>query len=291
MKKGLAGLMTALLLVLAMGTTVFAADFPSPNNTTGLNEFADQWNNAMTDVTAVDDNNNRYMVSKKPVTAVQVSEAHKAVKETDEAGDVICMADLSVSGTVGKKGIQVTLSIPGGCVKAGYQVYVLHRLSDGRWETLKPSSVSNGKVTVTLYSLSPVAVVQYPASAAVNPSDPVKNQTGDDAGNTAQENGNSTNNNTQSSNQNNNQNNPQDNNQSNSQVQNNPVNVTVNYPVQSAISSNNSTAGSKGGSGASAAAGAYVSPKTGTSLPAWPVLAVFALAFGTAFCGKKAKNN
>lgn len=285
MKKGFAGLMTALLMVFVLGTTVFAADFPSPNNTTGLNEFADQWNSAMTDVTAVDDNNNRFVVSKKPATAAQVSEAHKAVKETDAEGDVICMADLSVSGTIGKKGIQVTLSIPGGSVKEGYQVYVLHRLSDGRWETLKPSSVSNGQVTVTLYSLSPVAVVQYPASAAVTPSDPVKNQTGDDASEAAGNIGNSTNSNTQS----NSQNNPQDNSQANSQVQNNPVNVTVHYPGQNAVSSNSSTTGGNGGT--SAAAGAYVSPKTGASLPGWQILAVCVLAFGIAYCGKKAKNN
>ncbi len=310
MKKGFAGIVAAMLLVFTMGTTVFAASFPSPDDSTLLNEQAKTWNNNVTSVTATDSNNNRYTVTKTQVTAEQVSNAHKTVKEIDSNGEVIAMSNLSVNSTIGAKGIQITIGIPGGSVKSGYQVYVLHQLSDGRWETLKPSSVSNGVVKVTLYSLSPVAVVQYPASSNIGTSDPSKNQGGNgdstvtDTDNNSHNTTGDTQNNSQSNsqpnnnNQNNNQSNSQSNPQTNNQTQNNPVNVTVNYPGQNTTgngtsgkgtSSNALPAGSS--NGYTATVGAATSPKTGASLPALPLLAVLALASGIAVCGKKAHSH
>ena len=49
MKKVVAS-MLAMLLVLSMGTTVFA--FPSPNNQTALAELAKQWDSNVSDVSA-----------------------------------------------------------------------------------------------------------------------------------------------------------------------------------------------------------------------------------------------
>lgn len=307
MKKGFAGIVAAMLLVFTMGTTVFAASFPSPDESTLLNEQAKKWNENVTNATATDSNNNQYTVTKSQVSADVVSNAHNTVKNIDSNGEIIGMSDLSINGTIGTKGIKVTLAIPGGSVKSGYQVYVLHRLSDGRWETLKPSSVSNGKVTVTLYSLSPVAVVQYPASSNIGVSDPSKNQgsNGDSTVTDTDNNSHNTTgdslNNSQSNSQpnNNNQSNSQSNPQTNNQTQNNPVNVTVNYPGQNVNTAANSTPGKRTSSSAAtnstnssaATNGAATSPKTGASLPALPILAVFALTFGIAVCGKKARSH
>ena len=218
------------------------------------------------------------------------------------------MADLSVGDNVDtSKGVTIILSIDPTTISSGYSVYVLHQYGNGKWEVVKPSSVSNGQVTVTLYSLSPVAVVQYPTSANVPTSDPSKNQPD----------GNKTNNNTNSTKNNTNSNNTSGPSQSNSNSsnnqsnnQNNPVNVnqnvTVKYPEKDSEDNydegyndgysdgRNSVKGSSASNGGAASGGTtsagVLSPKTGASLPALPIVAVFALA-GVAVCGRKAHAN
>ena len=179
----------------------------------------------------------------------------------------------------------------------------------------------DGKVTVTLYSLSPVAIVQYPNNVSVPISDPSKNKpdstnnTNNNTNSTESSNSNSTNsNNTSGPSQSNSNssNSSNSNNQSNSQTnnQNNPVNVkqnvTVNYPDRDSDSydngysdgysdGRNSVKGTSASSNGVAASGGttsagVLSPKTGASLPALPIVAVFALA-GIVVCGKKAHAN
>ena len=305
MKKMLMG-MLAMLLVLTMGTTVFAA--PSPNHDTGLDRKAQEWNNKVEHVAATGANNQIYNVTKKRVDATKVNSVNEVIKTVSSQAEVIGMSDLSVDkGVDTSKGIKVTLSIDPKSIINGYSVYVVHQYGEGKWETVKPSSVtSDGKVTVTLYSLSPVAIVQYPNNVSVPISDPSKNKP---------ESSNSTNshNTTGPSQSNSNSSNSSNsNNQSNSQTnnQNNPVNVnqnvTVKYPdfdtednydngysdgyqdgrnsVKGASATNGKVA-----SGGTTSAG-VLSPKTGASLPALPIVAVFALA-GVAVCGRKAHAN
>lgn len=310
MNKRFAGLFVAMLLIFTMGTTVFAADFPSPGNTTGLEKKAQEWNRNVTSVSARGDNNNIITVTQKTATAEQVSAANTVAKEIDEGAEIMAMSDLSVpDGTDTSKGVKITLSVSG--VKSGDRVYVLHQLSNGSWETLS-ATVSGGKVTVTLYSFSPVVIVKYPAAANVPVSDPSKNQSGSNTSNTENNNSNNTTGDTQNNSQSNSQNN--NNNQSNSQTnnQNNPVNVdqnvTVNYPdvdkdgsydkgysdgykdgADSSKGNSNATATSVQTTGSTVSVNTATSPKTGAALPALPVIAVFALA-GIAVCGKKAHN-
>lgn len=318
MKKMLMG-MLAMLLVLTMGTTVFAA--PSPNHDTGLDRKAQEWNNKVEHVAATGANNQIYNVTKKRVDATKVNSVNEVIKTVSSQAEVIGMSDLSVDkGVDTSKGIKVTLSIDPKSIINGYSVYVVHQYGEGKWETVKPSSVtSDGKVTVTLYSLSPVAIVQYPNNVSVPISDPSKNKP-DSTNNTnnntnSSESSNSTNshNTTGPSQSNSNSSNSSNsNNQSNSQTnnQNNPVNVnqnvTVKYPdfdtednydngysdgyqdgrnsVKGASATNGKVA-----SGVTTSAG-VLSPKTGASLPALPIVAVFALA-GVAVCGRKAHAN
>lgn len=320
MKKMLMGVL-AMLLVLTMGTTVFAS--PSPNPDTGLDLKAQEWNNKVEHVAATGANNQIYNVTKKRVDASKVNSVNEVIKTVSSQAEVIGMSDLSVDkGVDTSKGIKVTLSIDPKSIINGYSVYVVHQYGEGKWETVKPSSVTrDGKVTVTLYSLSPVAIVQYPNNVSVPISDPSKNKpdstnnTNNNTNSTENSNSNTTNsNNTSGPSQSNSNssNSSNSNNQSNSQTnnQNNPVNVkqnvTVNYPDRDSDSYDNGysdgysdgrnyvkgTSASSNGvaaSGGTTSAG-VLSPKTGASLPALPIVAVFALA-GIVVCGKKAHAN
>ena len=316
MKKMLMG-MLAMLLVLTMGTTVFAAN--SPGTDAALDQKAQEWVNNVKNVTVKGTNNTIYNVTKKKVDASKVTSVNEAANSVNASAKVLAMADLSVGDNVDtSKGVTITLSIDPTTISSGYSVYVLHQYGNGKWEVVKPSSVSNGQVTVTLYSLSPVAVVQYPTSVNVPTSDPSKNQPD---GNKTNNNTNSTENNTTSNSNNtsgpsqsnsNSSNSSNSNNQSNSQSnnQNNPVtvnqNVTVKYPEKDSEDNydegyndgysdgRNSVKGTSASNGRAASGGTtsagVLSPKTGASLPALPIVAVFALA-GVAVCGRKAHAN
>lgn len=316
MKKMLMG-MLAMLLVLTMGTTVFAAN--SPGTDAALNQKAQEWVDNVKNVTVKGTNNTIYNVTKKKVDASKVTSVNEAANSVNASAKVLAMADLSVGDNVDtSKGVTITLSIDPTTISSGYSVYVLHQYGNGKWEVVKPSSVSNGQVTVTLYSLSPVAVVQYPTSANVPTSDPSKNHPD---GNKTNNNTNSTENNTTSNSNNtsgpsqsnsNSSNSSNSNNQSNSQSnnQNNPVtvnqNVTVKYPEKDSEDNydegyndgysdgRNSVKGTSASNGRAASGGTtsagVLSPKTGASLPALPIVAVFALA-GVAVCGRKAHAN
>lgn len=314
MKKILMGAMT-MLLVLTMVTPVLAAN--SPSSDTALDQKAQEWNDKVSNVSALGDNNTIINVTKTKVATSKVTSVNEAAKSVSSQAEVLAMSDLSVPSSVNtSKGIKVTLTIDPRTIKSGYSVYVLHQFADGTWETLKPNSVSaDGKVTVTLYSFSPVAVVQYPSSVNVPTSDPSKNQPGGSGSNnntSSTENNTNSNNTsgpTQSNSNSSNSSNSNSNNQSNNQ--NNPVNVnqdvTVNYPDSEAGYNNgysdgyedgrnsmkgtSATYGSNGGQayGGTTSAG-VLSPKTGAALPALPILAVFAIA-GIVVCGNKAYAN
>lgn len=279
MKKGFSGIVLSFLLVMAMGTTVYADTFPSPGNTTGLDKIAENWNSKIDgNITALNENNVSVTVKKDKPTAAEVTEANEEVKKIGNT-EILGMSNLSVSDSsaITSKGLKVTLKVPG--VKPTDKVYILHKVKNG-WERLK-ATAGNGTVTTTMYSFSPVAVIRYNGTDELSVSDPSKNTgTGDNGstgnsnttGNTpnnSQDNSQSNNNNQNNSqsssqsnnnNQNSSQNNPQNNSQSNSQSnsQNNPVsvnqNVTVNYPTADSVA-----AGGKGvsqtGSGEPGAAG------------------------------------
>ena len=315
MKKMLMGVL-AMLLVLTMGTTVFAS--PSPNPDTGLDRKAQEWHNNVKQAIVKGKNNTIYNVTKEKVSAKEVTSVNEVVNSISTSGKVLAMTDLSVKNVDTSKGVTVTISVDPTLISSGYNAYLLHRYGDGQWEVIKPSSISNGQVTFTVYSLSPVAVAEFPSNVSVPVSDPSKNQPANNNTNNntnSSESSNSTNShNTSGPSQSNSNssNSSNSNNQSNSQTnnQNNPVNVnqnvTVKYPdfdtednydngysdgyqdgrnsVKGASATNGKVA-----SGVTTSAG-ILSPKTGASLPALPIVAVFALA-GIVVCGKKAHAN
>lgn len=311
MKKMLMGVL-AMLLVLTMGTTVFAA--PSPGTDAALNQTAQEWHNNVKQAIVKGKNNTIYNVTKEKVSAKDVTSVNEVVNSISTSGKVLAMTDLSVKNVDTSKGVTVTISVDPTLISSGYNAYLLHRYGDGQWEVIKPSSISNGQVTFTVYSLSPVAVAEYPSNVSVPVSDPSKNHPANNNTNNntnSSESSNSTNshNTTGPSQSNSNSSNSSNsNNQTNNQ--NNPVNVkqnvTVKYPdfdtednydngysdgyqdgrnsVKGASATNGKVA-----SGVTTSAG-VLSPKTGASLPALPIVAVFALA-GIVVCGKKAHAN
>lgn len=287
-KKFFTGVITALLLAALMGTTVFAAG--SPTGDDALKQKAEQLNKNVTGVSVKTSNNMQLTPAKNVPTTTQVSDAQKVASNINSTADVLAMTDLSVEKDADlSKGITVTLSVPG--IRRGDNVYVLHQTSRG-WEVLRPSSVTDGQVTVTLYSLSPIAVVRYNNGVSV----PV---TTNPSGSGSQTNNSTNSNNTTGDTQTNNNNNNQNNNQNN--TQNNPVNVeqnvTVNYPdsdkddyddgyadgyedgKSDSRSSGSSSSGGSTGTGNAPKSTKYVkSPKTGESLPVLPFTGMLALA-------------
>lgn len=68
---------------------------------------------------------------------------------------VVGSANITIpEGTDISKGIQLSIGISG--IQAGKNYVLLHLTKDGVWETIKPDSIADGKVTATFKSLSPV---------------------------------------------------------------------------------------------------------------------------------------
>ena len=304
-KKIFTGVVTAMMLVFTMGTTVFAD--PSPTSDTALVQRTNELNKATTvESSGYNANNELITVSSKGVDKDVYREGNRQANAVASAQNgsatVMAMSDISVpSATNTSKGIKVTICASG--------------------ITVKPDSVSNGKVTVTLYSFSPVIVVRY--SSNVNPTvttDPSKDENSQGSNTNSNVNDNS---NSSSQTNNNNQNNSQTNNQYNPVSVN--QNVTVNYPQSyddgedsfeddyddgytdgytdgknsvrntstkssSARVNGKSGAGSQKGTSVSGSVSYKTSPKTGAALPALPFVAVFAAA-GIVVCGRKARKN
>ena len=228
-KKIFTGVVTAMMLVFTMGTTVFAD--PSPTSDTALVQRTNELNHATTvESSGYNANNELITVSSKGVDKDVYREGNRQANAVASAQNgsatVMAMSDISVpSATNTSKGIKVTICASG--IKAGDNVYVLHKLKSGSWQTVKPDSVSNGKVTVTLYSFSPVIVVRY--SSNVNPAvttDPSKDENSQGSNTNSNVNDNS---NSSSQTNNNNQNNSQTNNQYN------PVSVNQNVDRKSVV--------------------------------------------------------
>ena len=155
MKKKIAGLLAA-VMVLAMGTTVFAA----PSAEAGA-ETEKAVGSVKTEATAVTPDGKSVTVTVKAVENTSV--LADAKKEAEGKGTVLGIVDVTAD-LKGAKSVDVTFSVAG--VKAGENIVVLHQKADGKWETLPIVKVEDGKVTATFTSFSPVVVVKAKAAAS-----------------------------------------------------------------------------------------------------------------------------
>lgn len=248
MKKTLVGILAA-LMVLTMGTTVFAASSPDGN---GAN--SSQLKEVVTNI----QNTGSVQVTADPVTDTAVADANAKAREISTEATLLAAVDLNYSGTIPAGGVQIKLTVSN--ISAGDKLVVLHK-NGSTWEKIQPDKVGNGYVIFTMTSFSPVAIAKVPGTTTVS-YDKTASSTIDSA---LSENGSST---------------------GTTPVVNNyyyaaPVNVTLNPSNnQTNSQSNNQTVTSGNG------AGSATSPKTGAGMPVWPAIALFSVV-GIAVCGKK----
>ena len=276
MRKKLAAILTC-LMVLVMGTTVFADADGSPS-VTSKDQEALAYKNKITSLEI-----SSGTVSYDTVDASVMDEAKTQASSAGKVDSVLAMADVHPSVSDASKGVTVTFRISG--VAAGDNVYALHKKADGTWEVCN-TVVGDGYVKVTLYSFSTIAIVKYAAGTSVTPNQQVNGsengssdqKPGDTTNDTTDKTGNTTNNIT---------NNTTNNNTTNNNTTNNTTNTTNSYNTNSGNSQSGNAAAARTSAGSS---GQKMSPKTGNAFPAIPVIAVFTL-MGIAVCTRKAAKN
>ena len=295
MKKKITGLLVA-LMVLSMGTTVFASQ--SPTSEVTAEQKAQQLRDSVSNVETSQDGVN---VEVGKVDATEVADANEKATSYSADAEVLGMVELK-SDKDFSKGVTLTLYVAG--VKKGDNVRILHKLSDGTWEVIVPY-VGDGFVRATFYSLSPIAIVKYPPNVSVSSSQRVPENAADSS---------TENDSTQESTKNENTNSNESANANNSTSANNNANANDNDTSSSSKSESKSDAKANANANASAnvnvnvnnnnnnsgnsnsnrptsgTSGAATSPKTGQNMPVLPMVAVFTLLGITVVCGKKVKS-
>ena len=293
MKKKLAAILAG-LLVLTMGTTVFAQTDGSPS----VDSKAQEAEKYKQNISSIEISSGT--VSVKAADPKVMDEAKAEAAKAGTVDNVLAMADVHPSVEDASSGLTVKFYISG--VSKGDNVYALHQKADGTWEVCN-TVVGNGYVKVTLYSFSTIAIVKYDDGAVVTPTQQINPKDDTDDGNTTNNTTNTTTNNTTNTtgDTNNNggststtNNNPVDNsvgNTTNSTTYNTTNNTTNNTIGNAAVSDNNGAAA--GGAAvtrtSAGSSGVATSPKTGSGIPAIPVIALLALT-SIAVCTKKAHS-
>lgn len=285
MKKKLAAILAG-LLVLTMGTTVFAQTDGSPS----VDSKAQEAEKYKQNISSIEISSGT--VSVKAADPKVMDEAKAEAAKAGTVDNVLAMADVHPSVEDASSGLTVKFYISG--VSKGDNVYALHQKADGTWEVCN-TVVGNGYVKVTLYSFSTIAIVKYDDGAVVTPTQQINPKDDTDNGNTTNNTTNTTgdtNNNGGSTSTTNN--NPVDNsvgNTTNSTTYNTTNNTTNNTIGNAAASDNNGAAA--GGAAvtrtSAGSSGVATSPKTGSGIPAIPVIALLAL-MSIAVCTKKAHS-
>ena len=293
MKKKLAAILAG-LLVLTMGTTVFAQTDGSPS----VDSKAQEAEKYKQNISSIEISSGT--VSVKAADPKVMDEAKAEAAKAGTVDNVLAMADVHPSVEDASSGLTVKFYISG--VSKGDNVYALHQKADGTWEVCN-TVVGNGYVKVTLYSFSTIAIVKYDDGAVVTPTQQINPKDDTDDGNTTNNTTNTTTNNTTNTtgDTNNNggststtNNNPVDNSvgsTTNSTTYNTTNNTTNNTIGNAAVSDNNGAAA--GGAAvtrtSAGSSGVATSPKTGSGIPAIPVIALLAL-MSIAVCTKKAHS-
>lgn len=293
MKKKLAAILAG-LLVLTMGTTVFA----QTDGSQSVDSKAQEAEKYKQNISSIEISSGT--VSVKAADPKVMDEAKAEAAKAGTVDNVLAMADVHPSVEDASSGLTVKFYISG--VSKGDNVYALHQKADGTWEVCN-TVVGNGYVKVTLYSFSTIAIVKYDDGAVVTPTQQINPKDDTDDGNTTNNTTNTTTNNTTNTtgDTNNNggststtNNNPVDNsvgNTTNSTTYNTTNNTTNNTIGNAAASDNNGAAA--GGAAvtrtSAGSSGVATSPKTGSGIPAIPVIALLAL-MSIAVCTKKAHS-
>lgn len=315
MKKKLVSLLTAAVLVMSMGTIAFATESPNagqvsdvvknPTQNATIDKVETKSPESYVKDTTVtgtvkksDGSSEEAEIIVSPVAKDTVDTTAKEIdtqlKDVENIADLINAPELKEAAkdsnkkivpelktvvNVKAKNIEITKENPvtltiTADVKAGDAILVLH-WNGTAWETIAPDAVQDGKVVVTLTSLSPLAIVK------LNVED-IKTPGGD--------NGNGGN----SGNAGNNSQNPSSG--TTTGTTGTTTGATTGATTGTTGSTTGTTAGSTTGAATATTTSAKVngstktSPKTGMETSVFPMLAVAFAAAGLA-CAKKAKNN
>lgn len=322
MKKKIAGILAA-LMVLSLGTTVFAA--PSPNKASDMAKAAADL------VTTVESGSDAVALTAGTVNTDDLTSVYDVVAEkigSSTGFNVLAAVELSSVNTLPDGGLQITFDVTG--VTSGEANIRIYHKKGTDWEVKTPF-VGNGYVTATFDSLSPFFVVRYDSTPSVSDGSVDSSAVVNNYYNTYTTNNTNSNNITSNTNSNNptttnnsNSNNPATTNYTNSNNTNSNNTTTTNNAASSSSSTKKSTSSSKksststtdkvsaksagdgnsgtnnqtvtvnvngdgSSSGKAGVSTSTTSPKTGSSMPALPMIAVFAV-MGIAFCGKKARS-
>ena len=185
MKKRVLSVVAA-LMVMTMGTTVFAANSPSTTDvkkdetqkvvvaeveTKSAEDYAKAV--TVTGGTATAVSKETVEITAKQVKAFLTNVAEVAKKigskdleaaATDAAKKIVptikTVVDVAApEGTTVSESNPITLTFAVEGIKANANIVVLH-WNGTAWETIKPESVADGKVTAKFTSLSPIAIVE-----------------------------------------------------------------------------------------------------------------------------------
>lgn len=158
MKRKMVALLAA-AMVLGSTATFVAAPSPSASDlkvTESVSELKDSFTNAQSSAGAV---------TIAPVAKETVDSACKAFEEQiNVPAELLALADVTIPNVKGK--VTITFSVPE--VKAGETIKIGHQKADGTWEFFLADKVSNGKVTATFKSLSPVAIIKVAAAGTTD---------------------------------------------------------------------------------------------------------------------------
>ena len=236
--KKIFAVILSLVMVLAMGTVVFAAGSP----TAGVSVN-----------TATDKNGKDISLTKSEVSEKIVDEAKGQAANLEGDATVVSTFDLTPpAGTSGP--YTITLSVAG--ITASDKVVILHRATTG-WETVN-ATAGNGTVTFTVNTLSPISVVKVGTKSSSGSGT---------AGSTTTDNSVTDNSVTDNSVVNN-----------STVTYNNSNNYTVTGSAGNGSTGNNSTAASSGTNAAGKASTSTISPKTGETAPTVLVVALVAMS-------------
>ncbi|MGN0169686.1 MAG: hypothetical protein ACI39H_02870 [Lachnospiraceae bacterium] len=170
MKRRVAAALTA-LLVLTLGTTALAAPSVTAVDVTSAKATQKTVDQVFSTVdTANLSSSNGAEVSAEPTTVENLQGAMEQAASLyqpseDKSVSVAAMMDLHIEGDIPPEGVGITIPVEG--IEEGDEAYVLHLDEEAdEWEEIIPDDVSDGEVTATFTSLSPVAVIKVQAADA-----------------------------------------------------------------------------------------------------------------------------
>lgn len=252
--KKIFAVILSLVMVLAMGTVVFAAGSP----TAGVSVN-----------TAKDKNGKDISLTKSQASATIVDEAKEQAANLE--GDATVVSTFNLTPPAGTSGpYTITLSVAG--ITASDKVVILHKATTG-WETVN-ATAGNGTVTFTVNTLSPISVVKVGTKSSSGSGTAGSTTTDNSVTDNSVTDNSVVNNSTVTT--------------DNSVTYNNSNNYTVTGSAGNGSTGNNSTAASSGTSVAGKASTSTISPKTGETAPTVLVVALVAMS-GLVFFARKAR--